>query len=94
MNDEEMYKKMEFMQNEDETFGCYIKGHYDIEQFERVSREFLKNECKLKDNEEIEIKEGYYRAVPYCYDKTGMMLYYFSSDKGRGKFPIMEARFD
>lgn len=92
MSDDEMYKKTEFLANDDETFGCYIKGHQDLEQFERVAREFLKKECNMRDNEEIEVKQGYYKVVPWRKDEG--FIFYFSTTQQRGAMAITEARFD
>jgi hypothetical protein len=90
MSDNEMYKKIEFLQTEDETLGCYIKGHYDNEQFARVADKFLREECMMRNDEKFEVKVGYYKVVPYR-DESSMCC--FNETKMRGAFPVMEAKF-
>ena len=85
MTDDEMYRNMHFLRNEDETFGCYIKEHHDMEQFKRVAAEFLKTECGA--NNYREVRQGYYKVVPRTY---GSPILHFSTEKKRGSKPIME----
>jgi hypothetical protein len=88
MTDQEMYSKIQFLANDDETLGCYIKGHYDDTQFQRVSLEFVSKELKWGKEEPYHYRKGYFKEVPVR-DSGGCMLH-FSETKLRGAYPIME----
>lgn len=86
-----MYRKMQFLRNEDETLGCYIEGHYDEEEFKATAKKFLQNECNWRgSDDELKYSKGYYKVVPYEY---GCILH-FSETKLRGSYPIMEMRME
>lgn len=85
-----MYKKMEFLYSDDETLGCYIEGHYDMEQFTRVAVDFLKTECDMDVSKKYrEAKKGYYKVIPHSQNS----FYHFSKQRMRGSKPIMEMRY-
>jgi hypothetical protein len=87
MDDEQMYSKMEPLQSEDDTFGCYIEGHHDIEQFERVATAFVNDNKILPEDYIPKIRQGYYKTIPLR--GYGLILHY-SDNKMRGAKAIME----
>lgn len=87
MSDEEMYSKMQFLANDDEQLGCYIKGHYNEEQFKRVSINFLMKENGWDVSENGRCFVGYYKKFPI--KDEGYQLHFFKTQR-RGAYPIME----
>jgi hypothetical protein len=90
MSDEELYYKMQFLQNDDENLGCFFKGHCDMEQFKRVAVDFLKTESDWEVQERYrEARKGYYKVVP---QRNGL-IYWFSETAMRGSIPVMEMQY-
>jgi hypothetical protein len=93
MTDDEIYRDMQFLHSEDETLGCYIEGHHDIEQFKRVAIDFLKTECGMTVSEQYrEARQGYYKVIPLP-GKPWWFKLHFSEQKMRGSKPVMEMRY-
>jgi hypothetical protein len=86
MTDKEMYDEIQFLVSDDETLGCYIKGHFDDEQFERVSLEFVSKELEWSKEDPYCFRKGYFKDVPY----NGGAMLHFTETKLRGAYPIME----
>lgn len=91
MSNNEMYRNMQPLFTKDETLGCYIEGHHDIEQFKKVAVDFLKTECDMEVSEQYrEVRQGYYKVVPR---KHEWPMLYFSEQKMRGSKPVMEMQY-
>ena len=86
MEDEELYRKIEFLHFDDDCdcCGCYYKGHVDIVSFKRVAKDFMLKECgKEQPDNLISFKKGYYKVLP-----SGIL--HLSENKVRGSYPVME----
>lgn len=91
MTDGDIYGKLELLHTEDETLGCYVEGHHDMEQFKRVAIDFLQVECDMIVSEKYrKARLGYHKVVPRLHK---LPMLYFSVQKMRGSKPVMEMRY-
>ena len=91
LTDEELYNKIQSLCDDDETFGCYAECHCDIEQWKRVSVDWLKTECDMEVPEQYrEAEKGYYKVTP---QRNGRCILTFSRDSKRGAKAVMEMRY-
>lgn len=90
--EKEIYTNMESLNDEDGlNMGCYIKGHYDLEIFKKIARDWLYFECdKYIDlkGENFIVRQGYFKATPTGEDNR--MVWVFKKKKMRGSIPITE----
>lgn len=90
MTDQELYYAIQILSTDDESLGCFYKGHCDMEQFKRVAVDFLKTECEWEVKEEYcQARKGYYKIVP----RGGNLIYHFSAEKMKGSIPVMEMMY-
>ena len=93
MTDEEIYYEIQTLHDDNETWGCYIHKHCDLEQWKRVSLDWLKTECDLTSPEKYqEFKIGYHKMIPT--KERFFYTMYFSKEKMRGSKPCMETIFN
>lgn len=92
MEDRELYNKIRSLSNDWESLGCYVEGHYDMEQFKKVATDWLKTECEWETKEQFKrARKGYYKVVPR--KGTDFGIFVFSENKMRGSKPIMEMMY-
>ena len=91
-NDEDIYQKIYSMQYDEIGFlGCYMRGHCDLEQWIRVSTDWLKTECGLTDKnvKYLEFKKGYAKPIP----RGEKMEWLIKKDRMRGSTAIMVTEY-
>lgn len=90
-DDQKIYRETMFLRNDDETLGCFIKGHLETNQWRRVAIAFLKDELNWAPvpRDRQCVKKGYYKVVP----RGDMLIYHFSEEKMKGSFPVMEMQY-
>lgn len=87
LTDEEIYRKITTLHDDEETFGCWMKGHCDLEQWKRVAVDWLKTECEMETPIKYqEASKGYFKVIP-------PHSMHFFEEPIRGGFPAMQMEY-
>jgi hypothetical protein len=87
MSDNEIYNKITTLHDDEETWGCWMRGHCDLEQWEKVAIDWLKTECEMESKPEYQkASKGYFKVMPNH-------TVHFFKEPVRGGFPVMQMEF-
>lgn len=95
--EKEIYQNMKISSSDDAYLGCYIKGHYDLDIFERVALDWIyyDYEINIEASNGYEVRQGYFKETPYCYEgeyQHNILVY--KENKVRGSNAITELVFN
>lgn len=92
-----IYDNIKISSSDDAYLGCYIRGHYDIFQFNKIALDWLKYgyEIDIDKANGYELRQGFFKETPYFYEgeyQQNVLIY--KENKVKGSYSITELVFN